>query len=112
MALYGEDLANFLSILGQIKPYRERLQTQNNALGATITTLAGFAAQLQAWADAGDVDPGHLGALAASVQQAIEPATIAQMIAGISSISGLSPALVLCTDDNGDGSSFTPVPLS
>ena len=109
MALYGDQLAEFNAAIGQIKPLTDRLMQQNNALGATVATLAGIAAQLQGWVDSGDIDAGHLTRLAALTGESVNAGKVSYLVEALNALGGIDPALKLVTDDNGDGTSYTEV---
>lgn len=107
--LYGDELARFNEIIGALKPLTDRLMQQNDAIGATLESLGGIAAELGAWVQAGTVEAGHLVRLQTLIGQSVNPAKVSKMVQAVTALGGISPALVLVTDDNGDGSAYTPV---
>lgn len=107
--LYGDELARFNEVLAAMKPLTDRLMAQNDALGATLESLGGIAAELGAWVAAGNVEAGHLVRLSQLVNQSVNPAKVSKMVAVVTALGGISPGLVLVTDDNGDGSAYTRV---
>lgn len=109
MPLYGDQLATFNEALANMKPLTERLMKQNDALGATVASLAGLAAQMQAWVDAGDADAGHLARLAELTNAAVNAGKVSYLVEVLNTLGGITPPLRLVTDDNGDGSTYTPV---
>lgn len=109
MPLYGDEQARFNEILAALKPLTDRLMAQNDAIGATLESLGGIAAELGAWVQAGDVEAGHLVRLQALVALSVNPAKVSKMVNAVTALGGIAPALKLVTDDNGDGSAYTPV---
>jgi hypothetical protein len=82
---------------------------QNDGIGATLNELGLITAKLAEWVTAGEVEPGHLVRLQELIALSVNPAKVAKMVQAVTLLGGLSPSLVLCTDDNGDGSVLTPV---
>lgn len=109
MPLYGDEQARFNEILAALKPLTDRLMAQNDAIGATLESLGGIAAELGAWVQAGHVEAGHLARLQALVSLSVNPAKVSKMVNAVTALGGIAPALKLVTDDNGDGSAYTPV---
>jgi phage-related minor tail protein len=107
--LYGDELARFNEIIAALKPLTDRLMAQNDAIGATLESLGGIAAELNAWVAAGHVEAGHLMRLSQLVNASVNPAKVSKMVAAVTALGGISPGLVLVTDDLGDGSAYTPV---
>lgn len=106
MALVGDELARFNEIIAAFKPLTDRLQQQNNALGATLESLGGIAAELGAWVAAGHIEPGNLARLQQLVATATVPGKVAAMVNAVSALGGIDPPLKLCTHD---GLQYTPV---
>jgi hypothetical protein len=111
MTLYGKDLAQFNAVISQIGPTADRLMQQNDALGSTVATAAGYAAQLGAWVANGDADAGHLTSLQASVAASVNPGKVAYLIAALNQIGGIDPPLALTTVSDGVYTAVTPTPL-
>ena len=109
MPLYGDQQARFNEILAAMKPLTDRLMQQNDALGATLESLGGIAAELTAWVQGGQIEAGHLVRLSELVNASVNAAKVSKAINAVSTLGALSPALKLVTDDNGDGSAYTPV---
>lgn len=109
MPLYGDQLAEFNSLVATFQPKTNLLMQQNDAIGATLNELGLITTQLATLVAAGDVPVGHLERLQSLIANSVNPAKVSKMVQAVTLLAGLSPGLVLCTDDNGDGSVLTPV---
>lgn len=104
--LYGDELARFNEVIAALKPLTDRLMAQNDAIGATLESLGGIAAELNAWVAAGNVEAGHLLRLQTLIGLSVNPAKVSKMVAAVTALGGVQPPLVLCSFD---GSNYTPI---